>query len=75
MSDPARHQVVDLDPQTGATPAEQFLNNLEPLPVPERRRFWKRLAKLRNALRIRRRKPKADADATKSAAKQSAHRD
>ena len=26
MSDPARHRVVDLDPQTGATPAEQFLN-------------------------------------------------
>lgn len=38
--------------------AEQFINNLEPLPVPERRRFWKRLAKLRHALRIRRRKPK-----------------
>jgi hypothetical protein len=27
------------------------------LPVPERRRFWKRLARLRHALRIRRRKP------------------
>jgi len=40
--------------------AEQFINNLEPLPVPERRRFWKRLAKLRHALRIRRRKPKPD---------------
>jgi glycosyltransferase involved in cell wall biosynthesis len=38
--------------------AEQFINNLEPLPVPERRRFWKRLARLRHALRIRRRKPK-----------------
>ena len=38
--------------------AEQFVNNLEPLPVPERRRFWKRLARLRHALRIRRRKPK-----------------
>jgi len=37
--------------------AEQFINNLEPLPVPERRRFWKRLARLRHALRIRRRKP------------------
>jgi glycosyltransferase involved in cell wall biosynthesis len=36
--------------------AEQFINNLEPLPVPERRRFWKRLARLRHALRIRRRK-------------------
>lgn len=47
--------------------AEQFINNLEPLPVPERRRFWKRLAKLRHALRrLRRRKPeaKAEADAT-----------
>jgi glycosyltransferase involved in cell wall biosynthesis len=39
--------------------AEQFINNLEPLPVPERRRFWKRLARLRHALRrIRRRKTK-----------------
>ncbi len=38
--------------------AEQFINNLEPLPVPDRSRFWKRMAKLRNALRIRRRKPK-----------------
>ena len=37
--------------------AEQFINNLEPLPVPERRRFWKRLAKLRRAIRFRRRKP------------------
>jgi len=37
--------------------AEQFINNLEPLPVPERRRFWKRLARLRHAIRIRRRKP------------------
>ncbi len=36
--------------------AEQFVNNLEPLPVPERRRFWKRLAKLRRAIRFRRRK-------------------
>lgn len=36
--------------------AEQFINNLEPLPTPERRRFWKRLAKLRH-IRIRRRKP------------------
>lgn len=45
--------------------AEQFINNLEPLPVPERRRFWKRLAKLRHALkRIRRRKPKPDAEAS-----------
>ncbi|MCC6766013.1 MAG: PAS domain-containing protein [Deltaproteobacteria bacterium] len=26
MSDPARHRVVDLDPQTAAAPAEQFLN-------------------------------------------------
>ncbi|MBI1361923.1 MAG: glycosyltransferase [Alphaproteobacteria bacterium] len=39
--------------------AEQFVNNLEPLPVPERRRFWRRLARLRNAIRIRRRKPPA----------------
>jgi glycosyltransferase involved in cell wall biosynthesis len=38
--------------------AEQFINNLEPLPVPERRRFWKRLARLRHALRLRRRRPK-----------------
>jgi glycosyltransferase involved in cell wall biosynthesis len=36
--------------------AEQFINNLEPLPVPERRRFWKRLAKLRRAIRFRRRR-------------------
>jgi glycosyltransferase involved in cell wall biosynthesis len=36
--------------------AEQFINNLEPLPVPERRRFWKRFRKLRN-IRLRRRKP------------------
>ncbi len=35
--------------------AEQFINNLEPLPVPERRRFWKRFRKLRN---IRLRAPK-----------------
>jgi glycosyltransferase involved in cell wall biosynthesis len=41
--------------------AEQFIDNLEPLPVPERRRFWKRLARLRHALRIRRRKPKPEA--------------
>ena len=26
MSDPARHRAVDLDTQTAATPAEQFLN-------------------------------------------------
>jgi glycosyltransferase involved in cell wall biosynthesis len=39
--------------------AEQFIDNLEPLPVPERRRFWKRLARLRYALRIRQRKPRA----------------
>jgi glycosyltransferase involved in cell wall biosynthesis len=38
--------------------AEQFVNNLEPLPVPERRRFWKRLARIRHAIRLRRRKPK-----------------
>jgi glycosyltransferase involved in cell wall biosynthesis len=37
--------------------AEQFLNNLEPLPVPERRKFWKRLARLRHAIRLRRKKP------------------
>lgn len=43
--------------------AEQFINNLEPLPVPERRRFWKRLAKLRHALRrIRRKKPKPEVE-------------
>jgi glycosyltransferase involved in cell wall biosynthesis len=36
--------------------AEQFINNLEPLPVPERRRFWKRLAKLRQHIRFRRKK-------------------
>jgi glycosyltransferase involved in cell wall biosynthesis len=35
--------------------SEQFINNLEPLPVPERMRFWKRIARLRN-IRIRRRK-------------------
>ena len=29
--------------------AEQFIDNLEPLPVPERRRFWKKLARLRHA--------------------------
>jgi glycosyltransferase involved in cell wall biosynthesis len=39
--------------------AEQFINNLEPLPVPERRRFWKRLAKLRRAFRLRRKRPDA----------------
>lgn len=39
--------------------AEQFINNLEPLPVPERRRFWKRLARLRRAIRFRRRRPDA----------------
>ena len=39
--------------------AEQFVNNLEPLPVPERRRFWKRLARIRHAIRLRRRKPPA----------------
>jgi hypothetical protein len=31
--------------------------------VPERRRFWKRLAKLRRAFRIRRKRPVADIDA------------
>jgi glycosyltransferase involved in cell wall biosynthesis len=55
--------------------AEQFINNLEPLPVPERSRFWKRLAKLRNALRIRRRKPKPDAGAIKSEAKRTTAED
>ena len=49
--------------------AEQFVNNLEPLPVPERRRFWKRLARLRHALRIRRRKPKPDEGEAKAPAK------
>ncbi|MEZ6029498.1 MAG: glycosyltransferase family 1 protein [Hyphomonadaceae bacterium] len=49
--------------------AEQFINNLEPLPVPERRRFWKRLAKLRHALRLRRRKPRpGDPTGTQEAA-------
>jgi glycosyltransferase involved in cell wall biosynthesis len=43
--------------------AEQFIENLEPLPVPERRRFWKRLAKLRHAIRLRRRKPAAEGQA------------
>ena len=43
--------------------AEQFINNLEPLPVPVRRRFWKRLAKLRRAFRIRRRRPVEELDA------------
>lgn len=38
--------------------AEQFINNLEPLPVPERRRFWRRFRKLRN-IRLRRRKQAA----------------
>jgi glycosyltransferase involved in cell wall biosynthesis len=33
--------------------AEEFVRNLEPLPVPERKRFWQRLRQLR------RRKPKA----------------
>lgn len=42
--------------------AEQFIDNLEPLPVPERRKFWKRLARLRRSIRFRRRKtPQADA--------------
>ena len=27
--------------------AEAFIDNLEPLPVPERRRFWKRLRRIR----------------------------
>jgi len=27
--------------------AEAFINNLEPLPVPERRKFWKRLRRIR----------------------------
>ena len=27
--------------------AETFVENLEPLPVPERRRFWKRIRQLR----------------------------
>ncbi len=51
--------------------AEQFINNLEPLPVPERRKFWKRLARLRHALRIRRRKPKPGDDAGNSRLQQS----
>lgn len=33
--------------------AEEFVRNLEPLPVPERKRFWQRL----RGLRLRRRKP------------------
>jgi glycosyltransferase involved in cell wall biosynthesis len=41
--------------------AQQFIDNLEPLPVPERRRFWKRLAKLRQAIRFRRKKISPDA--------------
>jgi len=40
--------------------AEQFINNLEPLPVPERRRFWKRFRRLRN-IRLRRRRPPTSA--------------
>lgn len=40
--------------------AQQFIDNLEPLPVPERRRFWKRLAKLRQAIRFRRKKTAPD---------------
>ena len=55
--------------------AEQFISNLEPLPVPERSRFWKRLAKLRNALRIRRRRPKPDGEAAGSKAKPGAKKD
>jgi glycosyltransferase involved in cell wall biosynthesis len=45
--------------------AEQFINNLEPLPVPERRRFWKRFRKLRN-IRLRRAKPPETAEAGKA---------
>ncbi|MBI1338830.1 glycosyltransferase [bacterium] len=33
--------------------AEQFIGNLDPLPVPERRRFWRRFKRLR----LRRRRP------------------
>jgi glycosyltransferase involved in cell wall biosynthesis len=40
--------------------AEQFINNLEPLPVPERRRFWKRFRRLRN-IRLRRKRPQVAA--------------
>lgn len=40
--------------------AEQFVYNLEPLPVPERRRFWRRFRKLKLRLRLRRRKPNVD---------------
>lgn len=48
--------------------AQQFIDNLEPLPVPERRRFWKKLARLRHALRrLRRRKP-AGGDGSKAPA-------
>jgi len=54
--------------------ADQFINNLEPLPVPERSRFWRRLAKLRNALRIRRRKPKPEGDASKPEPQQASAR-
>jgi hypothetical protein len=30
--------------------AEAFINNLEPLPVPERRRFWKRFRRIKSRL-------------------------
>jgi len=52
--------------------AEQFINNLEPLPVPERRKFWKRLARLRHTLRIRRRKPKSGGSAQDTSSSSSA---
>ena len=35
--------------------AEEFRRNLEPLPKPEKKRFWKRLAELRHRARERRR--------------------
>jgi glycosyltransferase involved in cell wall biosynthesis len=48
--------------------AEEFVRNLEPLPKPEKKRFWKRLAEARARARARRRLAKESKDAKRASA-------
>ena len=48
--------------------AEEFRRNLEPLPKPEKKKFWKRLAEARHRARERRRLKRLDKEAQRKRA-------
>jgi glycosyltransferase involved in cell wall biosynthesis len=53
--------------------AEEFLRNLDPLPKPEKKRFWRRLAEARMRARERRREKRRLSQEAKARAQSSAH--